>query len=150
MSATTQSRHISERVTVLWSRGVIALLGPALFLYFFRGLEADRLYTIAGALAGATATLLGFLITAVSILTALMNRRLLQNMRRTGHYRRLVLDTFLSCALLFATLIICIVSMFLGGVPLIGTFSVMLFFALLSFLYVAEAGHRFYTIIKLI
>lgn len=150
MSAATQSRHISERVIVLSSRSAIALLAPVAFWYFSRGLEADRLYAIAGVLAGATATLLGFLITAVSILTALLNRQLLQNMRRTGHYRRLILDTFLACALLFFTILTCIVSMFLSGIPLASLFSVMLFVALLGFIYVAEAGHRFYTIIKLI
>lgn len=36
-----------------------------------------------------SATLLGFLIAALSILSALVSRRLVMNMQKTGHYEQL-------------------------------------------------------------
>lgn len=99
------------------------IVGLAAFLLLSQNGEIQpRL--IAGTFSTVTGILLGFLVTALTVLTAVSDRRLSINMQKTGHYRHLFDRIFESCVLLFAALVIALVCLFLptsavtGGVAL--------------------------------
>lgn len=110
-------------------------------------MQADQLSDIAGVLAGVAGTLLGFLITAVTLLTAVMDRQLLVNMRKTGHYQRLVSETFHTCIMLLAVLLVAVISLFLNEQAIQLAFVLLAFFMTLSCFYLIEAGRRFSSVI---
>ena len=59
--------------------------------------------------------MLGFMIAALSILTAMINVKLLANMRKTGHYEALVDRLLLTSAAFLATMLVSLASMLLAG-----------------------------------
>ena len=143
-----QSMITSVKWAPLFSRALISACAGLLFFHYCVNFKSSQLLNVAGVLAGVSGTLLGFLITAVALLTAVMDRPLVANMRKTGHYQRLVSETFATCIGLFATTVLCIVALFFTDLALTVVFAVVVFMAVLSFLYVVEAGRRFSTIIS--
>lgn len=100
--------------------------------------------------ASVSATLLGFLIAALAILSALVNRRLVMNMQRTGHYQQLTEELFISAA---AYLLVLVVSM--AAFLVIGDvfrFAIILTTAGLTFatLELLAAGMKFYRVMILL
>lgn len=138
----------SVRWKTLLPRAVVAACVMVLFFCYGSDFKDDKLQSIAGVIAGVAGTLLGFLITAVALLTAVMDRTLIANMRKTGHYQRLVEDTFTTCTLLLGAVVASIVSLFFAGEHLHWAFSVVVLLCMLSLLYVFEAGRRFSVVIK--
>jgi len=72
--------------------------------------RVDHAFTTA--IAGVSATLLGFLIAALSILTAVLNRRLIINLRKTGHYDNLIHDLIHASLMFLVSLVFALMSMF--------------------------------------
>ncbi len=103
----------------------------------------SQLYEIAKVLAGVSGTLLGFLITAITLLTAVMDRQLVANMRRTGHYQRLLKETFYTCAFLLILLVNSIFMLFIKGDFLNYSAYGLVFFSIFSLWHVIKAGYRF-------
>ncbi|HDS1797561.1 TPA: hypothetical protein QEM76_000195 [Pseudomonas putida] len=128
-------------------------LGAALVAYsFYRwpGVDTAQLYSASGVIAGVCATLLGFLVTAVAIVTALVDKTLIANMRKTGHYRVLMRDTFLTCAMLLLTLGISCAALVTAAswMNIVGT--AIAFLLALSLLYAYESGRRFALVVMTI
>ncbi|WP_248915844.1 hypothetical protein [Pseudomonas moorei] len=138
----------SVRWKTLLPRAAIAVCVTALFLYYGAGFKDEKLQSIAGVIAGVAGTLLGFLITAVALLTAVMDRTLIANMRKTGHYQRLVEDTFTTCTLLLGVVVASIFSLFFESERLHCAFAILVLLCMLGLLYVFEAGRRFSVVIK--
>lgn len=97
--------------------------------------------------AGVSATLLGFLVTALSILMTLSGQRLIENMRRTGHLRRMVRNFFSAGVAFLITLIFSLISMMIkddmshyGGVAAAGLLFLSLHFFIIG-------GYNFYQIV---
>lgn len=133
----------------LFSRGLISIVLTLCF-YRWAGLEPPQIYSAAGVIAGVSATLLGFILTAVALVTALMDRVLLRNMRKTKHYQVLMRDSFTTCGLLLVTLAISICSLVAPSHALLYVFSAVLFALTLSLLFVFESGSRFSKVIQAI
>lgn len=76
------------------------------------------LHEIASAFAAVAGTLLGFAIAALSILTAVVDRRLVVNLRKTGHYSRLLSELYYSATGFLVALLAALVCLFLSGLPL--------------------------------
>ncbi len=110
--------------------------------------KVEELHSIAGVIAGVSGTLLGFLITSMALITAIMDRTLIANMRKTGHYQRLIGGAFTTCAVLLGTVVSCITSLFFSNPVHVWVFASVLFFLALSVLYVIESGRRFSNIIS--
>jgi len=123
-------------------------LAAGLAFYKLALIEPSQIYSAAGVVAGVCATLLGFLVAAVALVTALTDKTLISNMRKTGHYRVLVSDTFMTCTFLLITLSVSVFSLVVSGSILKATFSAVLFGLALSLLYVYEAGRRFSLIVQ--
>lgn len=138
---------ISVRWKALCVRVAISMVAACCFFRYGLPMQADQLSDIAGVLAGVAGTLLGFLITAVTLLTAVMDRQLLVNMRKTGHYQRLVSETFHTCIMLLAVLLVAVISLFLNEQAIQLAFVLLAFFMTLSCFYLIEAGRRFSSVI---
>ena len=132
----------------LLPRVVISTMVALACVYYSETHQVDDLHGVAGVIAGVSGTLLGFLITSMALITAIMDRTLIANMRRTGHYQRLIADTFTTCAVLLGTVVFCITSLFFSNPIHVWVFAASLFFLALSVLYVIEAGRRFSNIIS--
>jgi hypothetical protein len=63
-------------------------------------------------LAGADATLLGFLVSAGALLYAVANTRLVRNLQRTGHFNLLLSDLFWNSGLFLVSLCVCVAGLF--------------------------------------
>lgn len=137
---------ISVRWKSLLPRVAIAGVCAGSFFKWVQ-LEPQQLYSAAGVIAGVCATLLGFLIAAIALITALMTNTLISNMKKTGHYKVLMSDTFMTCWLLLLSLAISTASLLIGPPALKFIFTSTIFVFSLGLLYVLEAGRRFAIVI---
>ncbi|MGB6145406.1 MAG: hypothetical protein WBG33_14025 [Rhodanobacter sp.] len=139
-------------ISVNWATALTKLLAASavcvIFLRYFHGTNDARLSSVLGLIAGFTGTLLGFLITAVALLTAVMDRHLVENMRRTGHYQRLVSETFATCIGFFVSSLVCMYAMLFDGDVLFYLFAEIVFMVVLSCILTIEAGRRFLSVVS--
>lgn len=103
---------------------VLAAIGMALFVGQLD--LADRTADLRNAvsvIAGASATLLGFLVSAGALLYAVANTRLAENLQRTGHFRLLLKDLFVAAGCFLIALLFGFVCLFLPVEAAIGEHS---------------------------
>ncbi|SFF36678.1 hypothetical protein SAMN05216563_12910 [Phytobacter palmae] len=124
-------------------RAFLSALVVTLFWYKSEGVKVEALVNASGVITGLAGTLLGFLITSMSLITALMDKKLVINMIKTGHYKCLISDTILTCTFLLALIVSCVVCLISQASMIIYTFHVIIFFLCISILYLIEAGKRF-------
>jgi hypothetical protein len=84
------------------------IIAEAFFLHGTH--DASRIHDLAEVATSVSGILFGFLLTAIAMLTAMPENRLMQNMKKTGHLQSLVSETVTGCALHFATLSISLVA----------------------------------------
>lgn len=112
--------------------------------------EAAQIYSATGVVAGVCATLLGFLIASVAIITALVEKTLIANMKKTGHYKVLMDEAFLTCALLLVTLAISTAALVVAQDSVKYVSTVTAFFLTLSLLYAYGSGKKFAVVVSTI
>ncbi len=127
----------------LCSRSVISALVVGLFWLKSDSVKVEMLVSASGVITGLAGTLLGFLITSMSLITALMDKRLVINMIKTGHYRRLIADTIMTCAFLLSLIVVCLICLVSQDYLIKCFFYMIIFFLCISILYLIEAGRRF-------
>ena len=118
--------------------------------FFFSGsdfIKQSSLVGTSGVISGLAGTLLGFLITSMSLITALMDKTLIKNMIKTGHYKRLVSDAILTCISLLALIVASLVCSILQDNLASRFFCLVVFLVTLSISYLIETGKRFAVII---
>lgn len=135
------------RWTTLLSRSAVSALIVALFWYKSDSIRVEALVNASGVITGLAGTLLGFLITSMSLITALMDKKLIVNMRKTGHYTRLIADTILTCAFLLFLIIFCLICLISQEYLIKCFFYGVVFFITISIFYLIEAGRRFSIIV---
>lgn len=109
--------------------------------------QPGEISTLAGVLAGASGTILGFLITAIALMASVMDRDLLKNLRATGGYRILISGSFV-CAFLFLLLLassVCLLLPWAGEKQLLLLLNI--FIGSLAAIQLAGTGLGFYRII---
>lgn len=109
--------------------------------------QPGEISTLAGVLAGAAGTILGFLITAIALMASVMDRDLLKNLRTTGGYRILISKSFV-CAFLFLLLLassVCLLLPWAGEKRLLLLLNVLI--GSLAAIQLASTGMGFYRII---
>ena len=119
-------------------------------IFFFSGsdfIKQSSLVGTSGVISGLAGTLLGFLITSMSLITALMDKTLIKNMIKTGHYKRLVSDAILTCISLLALIVASLVCSILQDNLASRFFCLVVFLVTLSISYLIETGKRFAVII---
>lgn len=127
----------------LLSRSGISAGVVLLFWLKSDSVKVEALVNASGVITGLAGTLLGFLITSMSLITALMDKKLVINMLKTGHYRRLIADTILTCSFLLLLIIVCLICLISQAYMIKCAFYAVVFFISVSILYLIEAGRRF-------
>jgi hypothetical protein len=128
---------------------LLITLISAFALWNYRGVfPKDSLHNSAAAFAGISATLLGFTVAALSILTAMLNQRLLKIMVKTGHYGKLLNELCYTAVSFGLVTFLSLINIFLiepyATIGMITTISVMIF----STLMMASAGLKFWKILS--
>lgn len=123
----------------------LALVGS--YLAWHALTTAEEPLAIVSRLLFTSATLLGFVITALSVLVAISSREFGIALRRSGHYAHLATDAFRTVRLLFIAVALGIAALIMPAqVAYLGAGMVAFVIAGLTFL--ADAGGKFMQIIK--
>lgn len=104
-------------------------------------------HATAGVFATISATLLGFLIAALSILVSVGDKTLVANMKRTGHYKVLMDNLFWTAAWLSLAMILALATLFfscLQAYIMLATIGVFV----LGLSSLGIAGYRFYRVVE--
>lgn len=105
-------------------------------------------FEIAKFTATISATLLGFLLTAVAVLTALMDKTLIANMRLTGHYPKFLKMAFLASFIFLIVTILGFLVLLLYPIHYAFiVFCLMIGFFILALLLLLITGYSFYKMI---
>lgn len=107
-----------------------------------------RLYSLANTLATVGGVLFGFLLTAIAILVSLPERRLVANMRLTGHYGVLMKGTLRACGAHFVALAVALMAVFSEGAALAHIVAIALAIEVFAILRTFQAGQRFWVIFE--
>lgn len=134
--------RVSDFAKFLCSAGITL----AFYYHEFSFLDSD-LKTLATALAGSAGSILGFLITAIALMAAVMDKALLINLRATGGYAVLIKRSFACAALHLALLAlsICLLLPWSGDKRWLLLATV--FCSCMCATYLASAGYSFYRVI---
>lgn len=131
----------------LLTRSIISACVVGFFWYKSDSIRVEVLVNASGVITSLAGTLLGFLITSMSLITALMDKNLVINMLKTGHYNRLIADTILTCTFLLLLIIVSLICLVSQDQLIKYMFYLVIFFTSISILYLIEAGRRFSKII---
>ena len=106
----------------------------------------ETLISAAPAYTSVAGTLLGFLIAAVAILTAVVNRRLIQNMVKTGHYRVLLHEMYGTSVALLASTGAGLIAILAPDTWVVNSMWVCVSTLTFGLLLLASAGRKFYIV----
>ncbi len=112
------------------------------------GIDEARLLSVSATMASLSGTLFGFVIAALSILSAVLERRLLKRMKKTGYYTQLINELISAATVFLIVMIVTLFSLFMAGQTLIYlmTFSIGFMAAAIGFLVIG--GYHFYLVMK--
>lgn len=141
------SNATSVKVIAFSIRSAIALVIYAFAWAYIPAIPDDRLRAAGASIGGASGTLLGFLIAAVSIIASSGNRKFVGNMAKVGIYQRMVTETLATCVLLLASALCASIAQFFGDDYLHSWICSLIFLSSLGLMYLYDAGARFKAII---
>lgn len=95
----------------------LAVAGLVGYYGWIAMLPEQEVRSAVGIAAQIAATMLGFLIAAMSILASISGHRLLRNMQRTGHYRTLLRRLFWNAAAYGIAMVVAIATVVMKGAP---------------------------------
>ena len=93
---------------------------------------------------------LGFIITAIALLASLLDKPLLKNMQKTGHYKRLMTDAFYTCLVLLVLVLTCLIGLMLQSKHQEIVAAILIGLVVMSMLCLLQTGRRLFNIIKVI
>lgn len=130
----------------------LAVFGGAAYLGWVAlpGKSPEALIGISTTFSTVAGTLLGFLIAALSIVAALTDRQLLSNMRRTGHYKVLINETYACASVCLVVVIVSVISLFVDGFALLVLLTIGTGLMALAALLLVASGRKFYLLISLV
>lgn len=141
---------LEQRIPKLLIRLLIS--GAIATLYWFKvsHVPPSAVSSIVTTLASVAATLLGFIITSIALLASLLDKPLIRNMQKTGHYKCLMTEAFDTCMVLLALVVACIIGLILQGQIQEIAFAILVGFTCLALIYLLQAGRRFSNIISVL
>lgn len=110
--------------------------------------DPARLYSLANTLATVAGVLFGFLLTAIAMMVSLPERRLVANMRLTGHYGVLMKGTLRACGFHFMALAIALFAIFAEGKLLAYAVAIALAVEVFAMLRTFQSGRRFWIVLE--
>lgn len=122
------------------------------FLYWFKlpHMPVAAIPNFMTTLSSVFATLLGFIITAIALLASLLDKPLLKNMQKTGHYKRLMTDAFYTCLVLLVLVLTCLIGLMLQSKHQEIIAAILIGLVVISMLCLLQTGRRLFNIIKVI
>ena len=122
------------------------------FLYWFKlpHMPVAAIPNFMTTLSSVFATLLGFIITAIALLASLLDKPLLKNMQKTGHYRRLMTDAFDTCLVLLMLVLTCLIGLMLQSQHQEIVIAILIGLVVMSVLCLLQTGRRLFNVIKVI
>lgn len=141
-------KFLERHTPLLVSFSISSVLCYFIYSYFgliieFKDGAQNSPYEIAKLIAGISGTILGFLLTAVAMLTAVMDRKLIENMRKTGHYTVFIVDCFINSFLFLIVIVLGFGSLFFTNPFLSYILYCIIFFTLTAIFMLIEQGRRF-------
>lgn len=127
---------------------LLSLIIVNCFFWFGYDFEIAKLYEINNIAINLAGVLLGFLITAIAIITAIMDRTLIDNMRKTGHFHNLMSDSFTTCSFLLCVIIVGFINLFIANAAMTYGMGLLLYFLVFSFLNIIKLGKNFSNVIS--
>lgn len=134
-----------------WNK--ISLAAAALLAYLafkaetFQALEAMDSRNIVGIFAQISATMLGFLMAALSILATVSGNRLMRNLRKTGHYRSLLSGFFLNTVAFTAAMLASFAALLISnGAP--WTYLIAFYLFALAWLFLVNVGYKLWVVLN--
>ncbi len=98
--------------------------------------------------AGAAATILGFLVSAGALLYAVANTTLARNLQRTGHFNRLLADLFIAASCFLFALVVGLLALFLSPAKLEVGIRAMVFANVLAYLLLIPVGQKLWLLLS--
>lgn len=112
----------------------------------YAGLDVGELREAASAVAQIAATMLGFMIAALSILATITNTVLVQNMQKTGHFRVLLSRMYVAAVSFAITMLFGLVGVITNNIQQWAVL-VMVFLVAWSTLLLIDFGYRFWMVL---
>lgn len=150
MTTQTYSKRFSVPVTRIWISSAIAIGGVYAAWQLLGGATKSEIGVVLGAFISVSVTLLGFLLAALSILSALVNRRLVMNMQKTGHYQQLTKEMFVTAAAYLVAMVLSLLALFLDGDALRYACAITSGAVLFATLEMISSGLKFYRVMILL
>lgn len=137
-------RHAPLLISFILSIVICAsIINKQGFIIDFQNGNQNTPYEITKLICSISGTILGFLLTAVAMLTAIMDRKLVENMRKTGHYRIFIVDCFVNCFMFLLTIVSGVLCLFTINPYLSYIFYITILFAITALFLLIEQGRRF-------
>lgn len=132
---------------------LISLLVGGLVVYLIKDSAFQKLNEdiadIIGVLLTLSGTLLGFIFASLSIMTAMMDKRLVQNMKKTGHYQVLLSELFYSAGTFLLVMLVTLATLFFPSGWLTYSLIVSVSLFCMAILFLVFAARKFYLVISL-
>lgn len=104
-------------------------------------------YELAKQISSIAGVILGFVLAGISILTAVMDRTLIANMMRTGHFHNFVKQAFYGCGWLMVLIVVSLGSLVVPAEYLKYALTVMMIVTSYTVIELVTTATRFYNII---
>lgn len=115
--------------------------------YLVKPHENNGPYELAKQISGIAGVILGFVLAAISILTAVMDKTLIANMMRTGHFQNFVKQAFYGCGCLMALIAVSLGALVVPEKYLKYALTVMMVVTAYTVIELVTTARRFYNII---
>ncbi|ENF7218587.1 MULTISPECIES: hypothetical protein [Serratia] len=121
-------------------------------IYWFKlpHMPAPAVSNLMTTISSVFATLLGFIITAITLLASLLDKPLLRNMQKTGHYKRLMTDAFDTCLVLLVLVLCCLIGLMLTVKQQEILVAGLIALVIMSILCLFQTGKRLFNIVKVL
>jgi hypothetical protein len=111
--------------------------------------DAQRISDFADSLASLGGVFGGFLLTAATLLAAVMDRRLIKRLRETGHLDYLLLETLMGIVVFLALALTASLARLVDGTPMLALSVLSVFMAALGAHVLLQAGSKYLQLIRL-
>lgn len=139
-------KNILLRVLVI----VSAIALSFFYVFDFNDLYADKgnkVIELTKQIVSVAGVLLGFILTALSIMTAVMDKNLITNMVRSGHFKIFIKQAFFSCFLMFLLIVFGLILISLPIIFLQYAYSIYFVLIVLTIYELLITSRRFYNVI---
>ncbi len=109
--------------------------------------DQAAILVFSGSVASIAATMLGFMLAALAVLTSISNTTLVERMKKTGHYDDLLRTIFFGC-LVFLAIVLSGFALLFGVPPVRWLLAVLLGLHVAALVSLADIGRKFHLVLR--